>query len=384
MDPRWSAQRLSIQCWMDRKKGWKPGVYWVPMVTPNIAARRKKTDTSKSTTSKKNTDELTQGCRNHTILSSKQQFKKNKRLQLLIPLHLRISRKTICSRSKNRSSSKAPVLDLNQLGQAERDPVREEVWQSWWCDDSQWNTWSFWSQGEWRENIVAKSFPSLLNKEERSPKIAIFQWPTGCANNTPSTTVHFRRFAHSSTREHAFTNFLRCSKLSCKLKPSRFIFRKRSHSWSRRFASIACTDTLMHYTDPLHSGTTLDTQATVYDYKNPSAHSRFFGDFDERASLTEERSEVTLCAFAVWLRNARKQYCHKNSCTRAGRKRLPNVTASSCARPKQQRLLRRHRVVCVGSLGVSSVPGEAVTTRCELSLRCESEGKMIALSNPVS
>ena len=29
----------------------------------------------------------------------------------------------------------------------------------------------------------------------------------------------------------------------------------------------------------------------------------------------------------------------------------------------------------MGSLGVSSAPGEAVTTRCELSLRCESEGK---------
>ena len=61
---------------------------------------------------------------------------------------------------------------------------------------------------------------------------------------------------------------------------------------------------------PLHSGTTLDTQATVSDYNNPSAHSRFrsmFGDFDERASLTEERSEVTLCAFAVWLRNVRIQ-----------------------------------------------------------------------------
>ena len=59
----------------------------------------------------------------------------------------------------------------------------------------------------------------------------------------------------------------------------------------------------MHWTEHLHSDTTLDTQATVSDDNNPSAHSRFrsmFGDIAERASVAgsvlhqQERGEVGL------------------------------------------------------------------------------------------
>ena len=34
---------------------------------------------------------------------------------------------------------------------AVRDPMREEIWQSWWSDNSKWNTWSSRSHDKWRE-----------------------------------------------------------------------------------------------------------------------------------------------------------------------------------------------------------------------------------------
>ena len=42
---------------------------------------------------------------------------------------------------------------------ARRNPSRQETWQSWWwSDDSKWNTWSCWSQDDWRETESSSQF----------------------------------------------------------------------------------------------------------------------------------------------------------------------------------------------------------------------------------
>ena len=163
----------------------------------------------------------------HTILNSNQQIKKDKRLQPLIPLHVRCPQKPNRSSSKIRSSSSTALVSKSQPSYhsclAGRDSMREEIWQSWWSDDSKWNTWSSWSQDKMVRDMVAKSF-------------RIFFHPRGSVTrdgNLPVTdgrqTIHRPQrhiFQRLRTPVHASTHsliFLHGSRLSFKLRPSRFI-----------------------------------------------------------------------------------------------------------------------------------------------------------------
>ena len=78
---------------------------------------------------------------------------------------------------------------------ARRNPSRQETWQSWWwSDDSKWNTWSCWSQDDWRETESSSQFMfTIFGEGDQPPKMAIFQLPTGGVNNTLTTTTHFQR-----------------------------------------------------------------------------------------------------------------------------------------------------------------------------------------------
>ena len=60
------------------------------------------------------------------------------------------------------------------------------------ASDSKWNTWSCWSQDDWRETESSSQFMFTTPKEgDQPPKMAIFQLPTGGVNNTLTTTTHF-------------------------------------------------------------------------------------------------------------------------------------------------------------------------------------------------
>ena len=137
------------------------------------------------------------------------------------------------------------------------------MWRSWWSDDSKWKTRTSWSQHKWRETQSQSHF-SRFSFNLRGSATEDGSLPVndgGCK----------QKAVHNGTRPTFARSRLKteASKVSlCSVK---------SHSQSLRFASIACVDTLMRYTDTLNTDTTLDiddTQATVSDCNNPSAHAR--------------------------------------------------------------------------------------------------------------
>ena len=123
--------------------------------------------------------------------------------------------KCSCSNTSQQRQELSHSIRTNfLLWQGGEISMRQEIWQSWWSDDSKWNTWSSWSQDTWRETQSQININVLLKTEDRPPKMAILQFPTGGVNNTPSTKAHFQRLR---TPAHAVTRpllFLRGSRLN--------------------------------------------------------------------------------------------------------------------------------------------------------------------------